>query len=102
MLRQMTPYKMFSLALLTIAVLSSVVVAALACTTGDEQRAIQMAIREVGADRETHIFVPVASSEDCDDWVVYKRTPGLTGVTACIITIENWKVVDVFCCPTGC
>ena len=90
-----------SVVVLTVAVLSSVVAVALACTTGDEQRAIQMAIREVGADRDTHIFVPVAGA-DCDDWTVYKRTPGRYGVTACIITIENWEVVDVFCCPTGC
>lgn len=76
--------------------------AALACTPGDEQRAIQVAIREVGADRDTHIFVAVAEGSDCDDWKVYKKTPGTTGVTACIVTIQDWQVVDVTCCPTGC
>ena len=69
---------------------------------GAENRAIAMAKLEVGADRETHIFVAVAQSADCDDWIVYKRTPGIYGVTACIVTIENWEVIDVLCCPIGC
>ena len=71
------------------------------CSIGAENRAIAMAKLEVGADRTTHIFVPVATSEDCDDWLVYKRTPGVYGVTACIVTIVDWVVVDVECFPTG-
>lgn len=81
---------------------SAVITADAACTKGDENRAINIAKRAVGADRDTHIFVAVAQTEDCDDWVVYKRTPGKTGVTACIVTIENWEITDITCCPTGC
>ena len=102
MLRQKALLTTCALVAFTLAIVTAVAPAALACTKGDESRAIQIAKREVGADRETHIFVAVAQSEDCDDWKVYKRTPGKYGVTACIVTIENWEVTDVTCCPTGC
>ena len=102
MLRTSKLVKIFTVVVLTMAVLAAVVPSALACTVGNENRAINMAIREVSADRDTHIFVAVAQGEDCDDWIVYKRTPGTQGVTACIVTIVDWKVTDVTCCPTGC
>lgn len=71
------------------------------CSVGAENRAIAMAKTEVGIDPLTHIFVAVPTSGDCDDWLVYKRTPGKYGVTACIVTIVDWVVVDVECFPTG-
>lgn len=73
------------------------------CTTGDHQHANGLAMSVVSPDPSTHIFVAVPLSEDCDDWQVYKRTPGIKySTTAAIVTIEDWQVVDVLYCPTGC
>lgn len=72
-----------------------------ACNEGESRRAVEIAKREVGADRDTHIFVAVPQGTDCDDWLVYKKTPGKYGVTACIVTITDWTVTDVECYPTG-
>ena len=94
--------KVLALLMLTMFLLTTAATTALACTQGDENRAIALAKREVDVDRDTHIFVAVPQSEDCDDWVVQKRTPGIRGEIACIITIVDWVVVDVTCCPTGC
>ena len=102
MLMNSTALKACSIVVLALTIVATVAPSALACTIGDENRAIALAKLQVDVDRETHIFVAVAQGDDCDDWVVYKRTPGLFGVTACIITIEDWQVVDVTCCPTGC
>lgn len=97
-------FRPFAAAIIGVTSLTSSVVATSAeCSTGDHQRAIGLAMSVVSPDRTTHVFVPVPLNETCDDWQVYKRTPGIKySTTAAIVTIEDWQVIDVLYCPTGC